>query len=205
MSLMLLLHMHRVVELSMDRFYKGLTPEQRRNPTTYNFDHPGMLNYRVYRHWTARYAYFHTPYATSSVSEAGCCACLLYVCLLDAFDWESVLETLDLLKKGQRVQVPVYSFTTHSRLPQTDTLYGADIIIFEGIYALYDERVRKYLDLKIFVDTDADLRLARRCKSRHIPFADLCLTSQHCLVQCGVTSLSVAAAWRPCWSSIAIL
>jgi len=50
------------------------------------------------------------------------------------------------------------------RLAETDTLYGADVIILEGIFVLYDPRVREFLDLKIFVDTDADLRLARRCE-----------------------------------------
>jgi hypothetical protein len=50
------------------------------------------------------------------------------------------------------------------RLSKTRYVYGANIIIFEGIFALYDKRIMDLMDLKIFVDTDADVRLARRCK-----------------------------------------
>ena len=48
------------------------------------------------------------------------------------------------------------------RLDKTQTVYGANIVVFEGIFALYDKAVRDLMDLKIFVDTDADVRLARR-------------------------------------------
>lgn len=50
------------------------------------------------------------------------------------------------------------------RLKETQSLYGANVIIFEGIFSLYDEKVRDLLDLKVFVACDDDIRLARRCR-----------------------------------------
>ncbi|KAI8818539.1 uridine-cytidine kinase 1-like 1 [Fimicolochytrium jonesii] len=82
----------------------------------------------------------------------------------DAFDYEALQQTLKDLKRGVKVDVPIYDFSTHSRLDKTQTVYGANIVVFEGIFALYDKAVRDLMDLKIFVDTDADVRLARRLK-----------------------------------------
>jgi uridine kinase len=62
------------------------------------------------------------------------------------------------------LSILVLVFDTHS-LPETDTLYGADVVIFEGIFVLYDPEVRDMLDLMVFVEADDDIRLARRCKS----------------------------------------
>ncbi|VDP10561.1 unnamed protein product [Soboliphyme baturini] len=80
----------------------------------------------------------------------------------DAFDFDLLRETLRRLREGKRVEVPVYNFTTHSREKQWKTLYGASVIIFEGILAFYDPLIRDLMDLKVFVDTDSDIRLARR-------------------------------------------
>ncbi|KAJ3183718.1 hypothetical protein HDU85_002147 [Gaertneriomyces sp. JEL0708] len=82
----------------------------------------------------------------------------------NAFDYESLYQTLLNLKKGNKVDVPIYDFSTHNRLDKTQTVYGANVVVFEGIFALYDKKVRDLMDLKIFVDTDADVRLARRLK-----------------------------------------
>jgi uridine kinase len=68
------------------------------------------------------------------------------------------------LKRGLKVEVPVYDFASHSRLSDTTSISGAKVIIFEGIFALYDSRVRDMMDLKLFVDTDADIRLSRRLR-----------------------------------------
>jgi uridine kinase len=68
------------------------------------------------------------------------------------------------LTARERVDVPKYDFKTHSRSKETTLVYGANVIIFEGLFTLYDERVRNMLDLKVFVDTDSDIRLARRIK-----------------------------------------
>ncbi|KAI9137367.1 uridine kinase [Paraphysoderma sedebokerense] len=82
----------------------------------------------------------------------------------NAFDYDIAFETLQKLRQGKSVEVPIYDFKTHSRLSETKTVYGANVIIFEGIFALYDKSVRDLMDLKIFVDTDSDIRLARRLK-----------------------------------------
>lgn len=68
------------------------------------------------------------------------------------------------LKEGRKVEVPVYNFTHHAREAHTKTMYGANVIIFEGILAFHSAEVLEMLDMKIFVDTDADVRLARRLK-----------------------------------------
>ncbi|KAG4089367.1 uridine kinase [Neocallimastix lanati (nom. inval.)] len=113
-----------VVLLSMDSFYKVLTPEQHKlaEANNYNFDHP------------------------------------------DSFDIDLLIETLKKLKKGIAVDIPIYDFKTHSRLKETRHIYGANIIVFEGIFALYFEEVRKLMDLMLFIDTDSDIRLARRMR-----------------------------------------
>lgn len=80
----------------------------------------------------------------------------------DAFDLDLALEKLNQLKQGKRTEIPVYSFAKHLRTDRTSTIYGANIIIFEGIYALFDQRILDLMDIKIFVDTDLDVCLARR-------------------------------------------
>jgi len=87
----------------------------------------------------------------------------------DSFDYELLVDTLARLKKGQRVQVPIYDFVTHSRRKSSTVVYGADVILFEGILAFYDKRLLDLMDLKIFVDADSDIRLARRLR-RDITF-----------------------------------
>lgn len=82
----------------------------------------------------------------------------------DSFDYELLFEVLDKLKMGIKVEIPVYDFATHSRLDKTESVYGASVILFEGILALYDKKVREILDLKLFVESDADIRLARRLR-----------------------------------------
>ncbi|CAI2167877.1 13122_t:CDS:10 [Funneliformis geosporum] len=82
----------------------------------------------------------------------------------DAFDFDILFDTLKNMKEGKKVDVPIYDFVTHARLPQTISLYGANVIIFEGIFALYDQRILDLMDLKVFVDTDSDIRLIRRLK-----------------------------------------
>ncbi|CAF0938138.1 unnamed protein product [Didymodactylos carnosus] len=80
----------------------------------------------------------------------------------DAFDFNRLLETLKNLKNGKQVEIPLYNFQTHSRENYTKTLYGANVVIFEGIMAFASKEIRELLDMKVFVDTDADIRLARR-------------------------------------------
>jgi len=80
----------------------------------------------------------------------------------NAFDWPLLQDVLGGIKAGKRVDIPQYSFISHSRLKESTPLYGADVILFEGILAFYTQELRDTMDLKLFVDTDADTRLSRR-------------------------------------------
>lgn len=111
-----------VTLLSMDSFYKVLSPDQHEAAARneYNFDHP------------------------------------------DAFDFALLVKTLKRLKAGKRVEVPIYNFVSHRRETKTVSMYGANVLIFEGILAFHDKEVLELLDMKVFVDTDPDIRLSRR-------------------------------------------
>lgn len=80
----------------------------------------------------------------------------------DAFDTELFLEDVAKLKRGEDVLCPVYDYTVHNRSNQTLLIKSAPVILLEGILLLSDERIRNLLDIKIFVDTDADVRILRR-------------------------------------------
>ncbi|KAK6155404.1 hypothetical protein DH2020_009652 [Rehmannia glutinosa] len=83
----------------------------------------------------------------------------------DAFDTEQLLECVETLKSGKSVQVPIYDFKTHQRSSESFRQVNAsDVIILEGILVFHDQRVRNLMNMKIFVDTDADVRLARRIR-----------------------------------------
>jgi len=80
----------------------------------------------------------------------------------DAFDWDLTNDQLGRLILGETVEVPVYDYPNHNRSDQVMVVKSAPIIVFEGILALYDENLRDLFDLKVFVDTDADIRFIRR-------------------------------------------
>ncbi len=80
----------------------------------------------------------------------------------DAFDWDLTFEQLSDLLAGRAVDVPVYDYPNHNRGTDVIRVDPTRIVVFEGILALYDERLRDLFDLRIFVDTDADVRLIRR-------------------------------------------
>ncbi|KAL1389507.1 uridine-cytidine kinase-like protein-like 1 [Phyllosticta capitalensis] len=111
-----------VVILSMDSFYKPLTPAQSAKAfrNEYDFDAP------------------------------------------EAIDFDLLLEKLQAVKQGKKVDIPVYSFERHNRLEKTTTVYSPHVLILEGIFALHDKRILDMLDLKIFADADGDLCLSRR-------------------------------------------
>ena len=71
---------------------------------------------------------------------------------------------LDLLRQGESIQCPVYDFTNHNRSDETITVHPNRVIIVEGILIFENEPLRNLMDIKIFVDTDADVRLCRRIK-----------------------------------------
>lgn len=80
----------------------------------------------------------------------------------DAFDTEALMECITKLKARQPVDVPEYDFKTHQRSEKTQHVMPADVVIIEGILVLHMEDVRNECNMKIYVDTDDDVRLARR-------------------------------------------
>ena len=71
-------------------------------------------------------------------------------------------RNLDVLAKGSSVEVPVYDFATHSRKVETQRVEPRKVIIVEGILVLAEPELRKRIDIKLFVDTPADIRFVRR-------------------------------------------
>ncbi|CAA0813121.1 Uridine kinase-like protein 1- chloroplastic [Striga hermonthica] len=83
----------------------------------------------------------------------------------DAFDTEQLLDCVEKLRCGKSVHVPIYDFKTHQRSSESFRQVNAsDVIILEGILVFHDQRVRNLMNMKIFVDSDADVRLARRIR-----------------------------------------
>jgi uridine kinase len=80
----------------------------------------------------------------------------------DAMETELLVAHLASLRAGQSVEIPQYDFREHVRRPETRRVAPAAVVLVEGILVLADGRLRAQMDLKIFVDTDADLRLMRR-------------------------------------------
>lgn len=79
-----------------------------------------------------------------------------------AFDTELLVEHLKTLLKGEAIEKPLYDFEIHNRKKETVRVEPKDIIIVEGILILEDPAIRDILDIKIYVDTDADVRIIRR-------------------------------------------
>ncbi|KAK9810102.1 hypothetical protein WJX72_004944 [[Myrmecia] bisecta] len=111
-----------LLNMSMDSFYRDLTPSEQKDIANFNFDHP------------------------------------------DAFAFDEIVHTLRDLKQGEPVHIPIYDFVTSSRRAETIPVPRADVILFDGILAFYNPELRDLFDMKIFVDTDADTRLARRVR-----------------------------------------
>ncbi|CDK26647.1 unnamed protein product [Kuraishia capsulata CBS 1993] len=110
------------VLLSLDNFYKSLSPEMSAKAfaNDYDFDKP------------------------------------------DALDLDLLFKCVQELRNGRKAEIPVYSFAHHQRTERTTTIYGANVIIIEGIYALYNPDLLELMDTKVYVDTDLDICLARR-------------------------------------------
>jgi uridine kinase len=82
----------------------------------------------------------------------------------DALETALLVWHLTELKAGRAVQVPVYDFTRHARTTETDTMPPREVIILEGILIFTDAALRELMDIKVFVDTDADTRFIRRLR-----------------------------------------
>ncbi len=80
----------------------------------------------------------------------------------DAFDTDLMIEHLQQLKKGMPIECPVYDYTIHNRSDKTITVKPAKVIIVEGILILADKRLCDEMDIRVYVDTDADVRILRR-------------------------------------------
>ena len=79
----------------------------------------------------------------------------------DAFDWPLLEKQIEELRAGKTIKQPTYSYITCTRLEETINVEPKDVIIVEGIMALYDKGLRDLMDLKIYVDAEADERLLR--------------------------------------------
>lgn len=79
-----------------------------------------------------------------------------------AFDKDLLVDHLKLLLNGESIEKPIYDFENHTRKKDTQLVFPKDIIILEGILILFEEEIRDLLDIKIYVDTDSDVRVIRR-------------------------------------------
>lgn len=79
-----------------------------------------------------------------------------------AFDWELLQEHITMLKDDQTIEVPNYDFKTCQRLDKTTTLNPTPVILFEGIFTLFNQLIREQLDIKCFLHVEADIRFTRR-------------------------------------------
>lgn len=132
----------KVVSLSQDSFYKELDPTEiiLANKGMFNFDHPDAFDVDL----------------MESVLQVS------YICQCN-FPHSNTLPVLQDIMTGTPTKIPVYDFKTNARVPGEFTLiYPSDVVIVEGILVFYFPGIRKKFNLKLFVDTDADTRLARR-------------------------------------------
>lgn len=79
----------------------------------------------------------------------------------DAFDWDLLTHQIEELRNGRAIEQPTYSYIESNRQAETVHVEPCEVIIIEGIMALYKKELRELMDLKIFVDADADERLIR--------------------------------------------
>lgn len=80
----------------------------------------------------------------------------------ESIDFECFAQDIAVLKEGRSIQKPIYSFTSHTRISKTVEVASAEVIIVEGILIFTEEKMRDLLDLKIYVQTDDDVRILRR-------------------------------------------
>ena len=82
----------------------------------------------------------------------------------DSLETELLIEHLKRLRVGEPVEIPVYDFTTHTRTERTRRVEPAPVILVEGILVFAEPALRELFDVKLYVDTDADIRLIRRIR-----------------------------------------
>ncbi|MGD2148035.1 MAG: uridine kinase [Anaerolineae bacterium] len=82
----------------------------------------------------------------------------------DSLETELLVEHLKLLHAGQPVEIPIYDFTSHSRTDRTERVEVAPVVIVEGILVFVEPELRELFDVKMYIDTDADVRFIRRLR-----------------------------------------
>ena len=90
--------------------------------------------------------------------------CLLNFDHPEAIDFELLYEHLRVLKNGENIQQPIYDFKTHNRTDKTLQIIPKKILILEGILIMNYPKLRSLLDLKVFIETNSDMRMERRVK-----------------------------------------
>ena len=80
----------------------------------------------------------------------------------DAFDMELLISQMEQLKSGQPIEQPVYDYRVHTRSPETRTIEPTDFVVLEGILVLHPPRLRRLMDLRVYVDVPDDVRFIRR-------------------------------------------
>jgi uridine kinase len=82
----------------------------------------------------------------------------------DALETELLVDHLKKLRDGEPVEIPIYDFTSHTRTDQTQQVEVAPVVIVEGILVFVEPELRELFDVKIYIDTDADVRFIRRLR-----------------------------------------
>jgi uridine kinase len=80
----------------------------------------------------------------------------------EAFDWDLLRSHLELIREGKAVESPVYDYHRSRRTTETETVGPCEVLIVEGIFALWDESIRSLFDLKFYLHVEADIRFIRR-------------------------------------------
>lgn len=82
----------------------------------------------------------------------------------DSLDTDLMIEDIRKLKRGETVECPVYDFSIHNRVNETETIKPSKVLVVEGILIFQNKELCNEMDIKIFVDTDADVRILRRIR-----------------------------------------
>ncbi len=82
----------------------------------------------------------------------------------NAFDNDLLVKQIDQLAMGQSIEKPTYDFVNHTRSTITEIVNPCDVLVIEGLFVLENEEILKRLDMKIYIDTDADIRFIRRLR-----------------------------------------
>ena len=88
----------------------------------------------------------------------------------DAFDTDLLCQHILELKAGKSIEMPVYDYAMHNRSDKTILVHPAPVIVLEGILLFVEKDLCDLMDIKVFVDTDADVRILRRCRTSKHPF-----------------------------------